>query len=64
MSPACVQAGRDGAALQPVLNIWTERHGELTGVYAINLSTVATAYLLSLQHPQVAATEVNFGPRG
>ena len=54
----CCGIGKGGTALQPVLDIWTERHGELTGVYAINISTVAIALLLALQHPQVIATEV------
>ncbi|KAK9862534.1 hypothetical protein WJX84_000998 [Apatococcus fuscideae] len=50
--------GKDGNALQLILNLWTERHGELTGVYAINISIVAIALLLALQHPQVISTQV------
>lgn len=57
-SKCCCGIGKSGTALQPVLDIWTERHKELTGVYAINISTVAVALLLALQHPQIIATEV------
>lgn len=39
------------AAVQYVLNLWTEWHGDLQGYYAILLSTAGLAAVLASQHP-------------
>ncbi|KAK9806782.1 hypothetical protein WJX72_002643 [[Myrmecia] bisecta] len=50
--------GPQSNALELVLQVWTERHVEIKGVYEINLSTTALALVLVTGHPALSQMQV------